>query len=91
MKIRTPRTKVANSVPARLLTCFAAHFPKAAAAPVEFTSATMIPRITRNMKMPALSEIAGVKPSVIIASRVPTGLKPATNSAPTSMPMNSEL
>ncbi|MEI3098448.1 MAG: hypothetical protein V8T41_00915 [Oscillospiraceae bacterium] len=43
------------------------------------------------MNMPALSEIAGVKPSVIIASSVPTGLKPDTNSAPTRMPMNSEL
>ena len=78
-------------MPARPLTCFAAHLPKADAAPVEFTSATMMPRITRNMKMPALSEMAGVKPSVIIVSSVVTGLKPATNRAPTSMPMNSEL
>ena len=78
-------------MPARVLTWRAAHLPNAAAAPVELTSATMMPRMTRNMNMPALSEIAGVKPSVIIASSVPTGLKPDTNSAPTRMPMNSEL
>ena len=43
------------------------------------------------MKIPALPVMASVKPSLIMASSAPMGLKLETNSAPTSMPMNSEL
>ena len=78
----------------------------AADAPEEFTSATNTPSITRNTKMPAFSESAGTRPVVSASSSVPpggtndplmmvftvsTGSNPAKSSAPTTMPMHSEL
>ena len=52
----------------------------------------MMPSSTRNMKMPAFqpSAMAPMKPSLIMVSSAPTGLKPAANSAPTRMPTNRE-
>ena len=91
MKMRMPRTKAARAAPTRPLTCLAAHLPNAADPPAALTRATIKPRITRNMNMPALPEMAGTKPSFIIVSTVPMGLKPVASSAPTRMPMNSEL
>ena len=86
-----PRTKVAIWVPTRLLMCFAANLPNAAAPPATLTSATKMPSITRKMKMPALSATAGTRPSLMMVFRVATGMKPATSRPPTRMPMNRDV
>ena len=102
----TPSTNVAISAPTRLLTFFAAHVPNAADAPVALMSATKMPKITRNAKMPALSAMEGISPvarasssvppagmnvPLMMASTVPMGSNPVSKSAPTTMPTNSEL
>ncbi len=65
-------------------------------------SATKMPRITRKMKMPALSASDGTRPVIMafssvppsgmneplmMASTVPMGSNPVSRSAPTNMPM----
>ena len=82
---------VANCAPAWVLMCVSAQRPKAAEPPAAFTSATMIPSRTRKRKMPALSAIAAMRPSLTTASSAATGAKFVVNSAPTTTPMNSEL
>ena len=90
MKISTPSRKVASIAPTRVLMFFSAQRPKAALPPARLTSATMMPSSTRNRKMPALSPIAAMRPSLTTVSSVATGLKFDTNSAPSSTPAKSE-
>ena len=70
----TPSTNVANIAPMRLLMRRAAQAPNAAEPPALFTSATMMPSITRNRKMPAFHESASalMKPTPCAASPSPT-------------------
>ena len=65
---------------------FSAHLPKACEPPDALINATIIPRIMRNKKIPALSLIAEIIPSLIMVLMVSTGLKPATNNAPITIP-----
>ena len=99
-------TNVASCEPRRDLTWRAAQRPNAADAPLELTSATNTPSMTRNTKIPAFSDNAGTSPVVRASSSVPPagmneplmmvftvsmGSNPASSRAPTTMPMNSEL
>ena len=63
---------------------------EAAEPPVALTSATITPRITRKRKMPALSAMAAVRPSLMMVSSAPMGLKSVASRAPTTMPMKRE-
>lgn len=47
---------------------------------------TIVPRRTRNTKIPAVPEIASIKPSFVIMSIVPVNLKSAPRIAPATIP-----
>ena len=70
---------------------FFAHAPNAALPPALFTSATIMPRITRNINIPAVPETAAIKPSFTMLSSALTGEKFAEKSPPTTIPTKSEL
>ena len=78
---------------------FSAQRPNAAEPPDLLINATIIPSKTRNKKIPAVSEIAEIRPSLMMVSIVfakngliPEGLvgKPTTNMAPIKTPAKSE-
>ncbi len=83
--------KVQIWTPTRLLMCLAANLPKAAAPPATLTSATMMPNITKKVKIPALSDTAGISPSLTIWLMVPTGMNPEISKPPTTTPTNSDV
>ena len=70
--------------------CLAAQLPKALEPPARLTSATKAPKITKNMKIPAVSEIAEIKPLLITVSMVLVKLKLVANKPPNKIPMKSE-
>ena len=78
---------VASCAPTRVWMFFSAQRPKAALPPAKLTSATMMPSRTRKRKMPALSAIAAMMPSLTIMSIVATGAKPQAKSAPITTPI----
>ena len=86
----TPKTKVAIDAPIFVLICLEAQFPKAWDAPALLNSATITPRSTRKIKIPALPETAEINPSVVMASTVWMGLKFVAKSPPAKIPINSE-
>ena len=60
--------------------------PKAWLPPDLLSIITMLPRITRNMEMPARSATGSDKPFIATVLKDSTGLKPFTRRAPTTMP-----
>ncbi len=86
---------VANWAPTRLWMCRDAHAPKAAEPPTLFIRATIIPRMTRKIRMPTLPEpdsLETIPPSslksrvLIVSSRLPF----AYSRAPVTIPTNKE-
>ena len=82
-----PRMKVASCAPTRVWMFFSAQRPNAALPPARLTSATIMPSSTRKRKMPALSAMAAMMPSLTIISSVATGEKLQANSAPITTPI----
>ena len=62
MKISTPRINVASAAPVLVLMFFSAHLPKAALPPALLIKATIAPKTTRKMKIPAVPETASIRP-----------------------------
>ena len=92
MNIKIPRINVAICAPNLVLICFFAHVPNAFAPPALLTSATIIPSITKNIKIPAfqLSAIDAKNPSLIIVSKDVIGLNSPKNNAPHTIPTNND-
>ena len=76
--------------PTLVLIFFCAQFPKALEAPDLLTKATMVPRITRNTRIPALSATAVLMESTVTMSKVVLKLQPAAIAAPRTIPIKSE-
>ena len=85
-----PNKNVASIAPARVLICAFAQRPKAADPPVLLIKATIMPRITRKIKIPALEETAPINHSFIMTSIVFRGLKEVASKPPTRIPINRE-
>ena len=92
MKIKIPSKNVAICAPNLDLICFFAHVPNAFAPPALLMRATIIPRITKKIKIPAfhVSAITAKNPSFIIVSNEVIGLNSPMNNAPQTIPTNND-
>ena len=71
--------------------CFCAHLPKAAEPPALLIRATIAPRTTRKIKIPAVPETAPISPSLTRISIVLVNLKSEPRIEPARIPTNNEL
>ena len=92
MKISTPSSMVIICAPERVFTDFLAQRPKAAEPPALFIRSTMMPRMTRKIKMEmSMALIIPTEPlAPMKLMAVFQGSKSASSRAPTRQPRNKE-
>ena len=84
---------VASWAPSRDRILRVAQLPKAALPPVRFMSCTIVPRMTRKIRIPTFQESAreAMMPSVKMWVMVPSKLNPEYRRDPVRIPIKSEL